>query len=63
MWELLDKDGPFFAKTVYEYMRDCDEDGVRYKRAAAGLCKAAAELRAREGIETERWVNLVHIGA
>ncbi|EJD07720.1 TPR-like protein [Fomitiporia mediterranea MF3/22] len=63
MWELLDVDGPFFAKTVYEYMCDCDEDQARYKRAAAGLRKAAIELKERPGIQTERWVNLIHIGA
>ncbi|EJD03002.1 uncharacterized protein FOMMEDRAFT_156360 [Fomitiporia mediterranea MF3/22] len=63
MWELLDVDGPFFAKTIYEYMWDCDEGEVRYKRAAAGLRQAALELKTRPGIETERWVNLVHIGA
>ncbi|EJD03273.1 TPR-like protein [Fomitiporia mediterranea MF3/22] len=63
MWELLDKDGPAFAKTVYEYMNNCEEGEVKYKRAAAGLRKAAIELKAREGIATERWVNLVNIGA
>ncbi|EJD02275.1 TPR-like protein [Fomitiporia mediterranea MF3/22] len=63
MWELLDKDGPIFAKTVYEYINECEEGGVKYKRAAEGLRKAALELKAREGIQTERWVNLVHIGA
>ncbi|EJC98970.1 TPR-like protein [Fomitiporia mediterranea MF3/22] len=62
MWELLDEDGPFFAKTVYGHMLDCDEDEARFKRAAAGLRKAAVELRARDGIQTERWVNLIHIG-
>ncbi|EJC97626.1 TPR-like protein [Fomitiporia mediterranea MF3/22] len=63
MWELLDVDGPFFAKTVYEYMCDCDEGELRYKRAAAGLRKAAIELKARDDVRVERWVNLIHIGA
>ena len=63
MWELLDVDGPFFAKTVYEYMLNCDEGEVKYKRAAAGLRKAALELKERADIQTERWVNLIHIGA
>ncbi|EJD07721.1 TPR-like protein [Fomitiporia mediterranea MF3/22] len=62
MWELLDVDGPFFAKTVYEYMSDCDEGEAMHKRAAAGLRKAAVELKERPGIQTERWVNLIHIG-
>ncbi|EJD02292.1 uncharacterized protein FOMMEDRAFT_157509 [Fomitiporia mediterranea MF3/22] len=63
MWELLDTDGPTFAKAVYEYINVCEEEEVKYKRAAGGLRKAALELKAREGIQTERWVNLVHIGA
>ncbi|EJD00404.1 uncharacterized protein FOMMEDRAFT_159082 [Fomitiporia mediterranea MF3/22] len=62
MWELLDEDRPLFAKAVYAYMCDCDEGDVRYKRAATGLRKAALDLRAREGLATERWVNLIHIG-
>ncbi|EJD07022.1 TPR-like protein [Fomitiporia mediterranea MF3/22] len=63
MWELLDDDGPHFARTVYEYINDCDEGEPKYKRAAAGLRKAALELKARDEVATERWVNLVHIGA
>ncbi|EJD03293.1 uncharacterized protein FOMMEDRAFT_86227 [Fomitiporia mediterranea MF3/22] len=63
MWELLDEDGPAFAKTVYEYMNECEPGEAKYKRAAAGLRKAALELKAKDGISTERWVNLVHIGA
>ncbi|EJD02974.1 uncharacterized protein FOMMEDRAFT_156338 [Fomitiporia mediterranea MF3/22] len=61
MWELLDADGPFFANAIYEYMWDCDEGEVRYNRAAAGLRQAAVDLKARGGVQTERWVNLVHI--
>ncbi|EJD03358.1 TPR-like protein [Fomitiporia mediterranea MF3/22] len=63
MWELLDEDGPAFARTVYEYMNDCEEGEVKYKRAAEGLRKAALNLKSRNGIRAERWVNLVHIGA
>ncbi|EJD06608.1 TPR-like protein [Fomitiporia mediterranea MF3/22] len=63
MWELYDEDGPLFARVVYEYMNDCEEGEFKYKRAAGGLRKAAIELRGREGIPTERWVNFVHIGA
>ncbi|EJC99359.1 TPR-like protein [Fomitiporia mediterranea MF3/22] len=63
MWELLDVDGPFFAKTVYEYMCNCNEGEARYKRAAAGLRKAAVELKGRAEVRAERWVNLIHIGA
>ncbi|EJC98917.1 uncharacterized protein FOMMEDRAFT_94828, partial [Fomitiporia mediterranea MF3/22] len=63
MWEFLDKDGPFMARTIYEHMWECGEGEARHKRAAAGLCKAAIELRALPDVQTERWVNLVHIGA
>ncbi|EJC99388.1 uncharacterized protein FOMMEDRAFT_161001 [Fomitiporia mediterranea MF3/22] len=63
MWELLDGDGPFFARTVYEYMCNCDEGEAKYKRAATGLREAAIQLKARDDIRTERWVNLIHIGA
>ena len=63
MWELLDEDGPHFARAIYQYIWECDEGEARYKRAAAGLRKAAVELKARDSIRTERWVNLVHIGA
>ncbi|EJC99004.1 uncharacterized protein FOMMEDRAFT_113608 [Fomitiporia mediterranea MF3/22] len=65
MWELLDVDGPFFAKVVYEHMCSCKESEATYKRAAAGLRKAAVKLKleGRDEIRTERWVNLIHIGA
>ncbi|EJD04657.1 uncharacterized protein FOMMEDRAFT_82442 [Fomitiporia mediterranea MF3/22] len=63
MWELLDKDGPGLTKSVYEHINDCEVDEAKYKRAAGGLRKAALELKARDGIQAERWVNLVHIGA
>ncbi|EJC98966.1 uncharacterized protein FOMMEDRAFT_95249 [Fomitiporia mediterranea MF3/22] len=63
MWELLDEDGPFLARNIYEYIWDCGEGEARYKRAAAGLRKAAVELKAQLDVQVERWVNLVHIGA
>ncbi|EJC99024.1 TPR-like protein [Fomitiporia mediterranea MF3/22] len=65
MWELLDVDGPFFAKVVYGHMCSCKESEATYKRAAAGLRKAAVKLKleGRNEIRTERWVNLIHIGA
>ena len=63
MWELYDEDGPLFANVVYEYMNDCEEGGLKYKRAAGGLRKAAIELRVQEGISTRQWVNFMHISA
>ncbi|EJC97613.1 uncharacterized protein FOMMEDRAFT_40844, partial [Fomitiporia mediterranea MF3/22] len=62
MWELYDDDGPCVAKAVYEHMNECEDGKMRYKRAAAGLRIAALELRMKEEIPTERWVNFVHIG-
>ncbi|EJC97710.1 uncharacterized protein FOMMEDRAFT_98279 [Fomitiporia mediterranea MF3/22] len=63
MWELYDEDGPCVARAVYEHMNECEDGKARYKMAAAGLRKAALELRTRDWIPTERWVNFVHIGA
>ncbi|KAL5483490.1 hypothetical protein ACEPAI_8722 [Sanghuangporus weigelae] len=71
MWQLVDRDGPFLAGNVYRYlMRDLDEGEVRFKMAAAAVRQAALNLR-EYGVEdpdtgkvmTERWVNLVHLGA
>ena len=73
MWQLLDRDGPFFAGDVYGYMmRDLEEGEIRFKQAAAAVRAAALRLRGLGddgpngmGVEVkvERWVNLVHIGA
>ena len=73
MWELLDLDGPYLADKVYAYMmQDLEEGEVRFKRAAAAVRIAALGLREKVNQEihgdgsnkmTERWVNLVHIGA
>ena len=71
MWKLLEWDGPYLAEAVYRYMM-CDlEDGeVRFKRGAAAVRAAALKVREfgepdpKSGkVLTERWVNLVHIGA
>ncbi|OCB87280.1 TPR-like protein [Sanghuangporus baumii] len=71
MWKLVERDGPFLAGNVYRYlMRDLDEGEVRFKRAAAAVQQAALILREwgdedpdTGKVMTERWVNLVHIGA
>ena len=75
MWKLLDRDGPFLAGAVYAHLMlagDVTEGEVKFKRAAAGVREAAIRLRDKrdegpDGTEvdtmTERWVNLVHIGA
>ncbi|KAL5478973.1 hypothetical protein ACEPAI_2260 [Sanghuangporus weigelae] len=73
MWQLLDRDGPFFSLSIYtDLMRELGEGEVRFKRAAAAVREAALRLKERgdEGLDglrvemkAERWVNLVHIGA
>ncbi|KAL5525288.1 hypothetical protein ACEPAF_9158 [Sanghuangporus sanghuang] len=73
MWQLLDRDGPFFSLSIYMHlMKELGEGEVRSKRAAAAVREAALTLRERgdEGndgyrveMKAERWVNLVHIGA
>ncbi|KAL5478974.1 hypothetical protein ACEPAI_2262 [Sanghuangporus weigelae] len=73
MWQLLDRDGPFFSLSIYmDLMREVGEGEVRFKRAAEAVREAALRLRERgdEGadgyrveMKAERWVNLVHIGA
>ena len=74
MWQLLDRDGPILADAVYLHLMDGTEEGeVRFKRAAAAVREAALHLRRSQkgwsdrgeevDIMTERWVNLIHIGA
>ncbi|KAL5478975.1 hypothetical protein ACEPAI_2263 [Sanghuangporus weigelae] len=73
MWQLLDRDGPFFSLSVYtDLMREFEDGEVRFKRAAAAVREAALRLKERgddgdDGLrvemKAERWVNLVHIGA
>ncbi|EJC99058.1 TPR-like protein [Fomitiporia mediterranea MF3/22] len=63
MWELYDADGPLLARKVYSYMAEYEDGEVIHKRSAAALRKAILELRRQDGVQTERWVNLVHIGA
>ena len=73
MWQLLDRDGPFLSGSVYAYLRYSVQEGeIGFKQAAAAVRAAGLRLRERvneevtgdEGnVMTERWVNLVHIGA
>ena len=62
-WELYDPDGPTLAKDVYAHLLQGEEGEEMYKRAAAALRRAVVNLKAEEGIQTERWVNMIHIGA
>lgn len=73
MWQLLDRDGPILAEAVYMHlMKDTETVEIRSKRAAAAVREAALYLRSQNDwtddgkeadIMTERWVNLIHIGA
>ena len=73
MWKLLDRDGPILADAVYTYLkRDIAEDDFRFKMSAAAVREAALHRRHRKEdgedgqdvcVMTERWVNLIHIGA
>ncbi|EJD03441.1 TPR-like protein [Fomitiporia mediterranea MF3/22] len=63
MWEMYDPDGPVLAREVYSYMGDYEDGEVIHKRSVAALRQAVLALRGRDGVTTERWVNLVHIGA
>ena len=73
MWQLLDRDGPLLAEAVYMHlMNDIGEGEPRFKGAAAAVRGAELYLRSQkdwtddgraEEIATERWVNLIHIGA
>ena len=73
MWQLLDRDGPFLSRNVYMYLKHSSGQGeARHKSAAAAVRAAAVKTRERVNEEvtgdptntmTERWVNLVHIGA
>ncbi|KAL5478259.1 hypothetical protein ACEPAI_2443 [Sanghuangporus weigelae] len=71
MWQLVDRDAPFLAGNIYRYlMSDLEEGEIRFKRAAGAVRQAALNLRAygeedpdTGKVMTERWVNLVHIGA
>ncbi|EJC98570.1 uncharacterized protein FOMMEDRAFT_161386 [Fomitiporia mediterranea MF3/22] len=63
MWELYDPDGPLLAREIYSYMMQYKDGEVIHKRSAAALREAVLELRGQKGVETEQWVNLVHIGA
>ena len=73
MWQLLDRDCPLLSGNVYMYMKHNAQEGeAGFKRAAAAVRAAALKLKERVEEEatgdavnsmTERWVNLVHIGA
>ena len=73
MLQLLDRDGPFLSGKVYAYLKyDVAKGEVGFKKPAAAVRAAALKTRERVNEEvtgdpantmTERWVNLVHIGA
>ena len=62
MWEFSDADGPVITREVYSYMARGKSGDAKFKRAAAGVRDAAVFLKST-GVEAERWVNVIHIGA
>ncbi|KAH9977053.1 CHAT domain-containing protein [Lactifluus volemus] len=64
MWAMADKDGQYLAKDFYELILSSDEPGVPYyERSARALRDAVKDLRRKNGLSLERWVNYVHYGA
>ena len=69
MWELFDPDGPSLADVIYTHLmaEDLEEGECRFKRAAAAVRAASLFRRDSmydgEQVMTQRWVNLIHIGA
>ncbi|KAH7333778.1 CHAT domain-containing protein [Rhizoctonia solani] len=62
MWSVWDKDAPFVADRVYEYLL---KGGiVNHRESAKALHYAIRELRKEIGDENfERWVPFIHIGS
>ena len=64
MWAMADIDGWDLARSFYgSVFSDETKDGHYYERTAGALRDAVKELRRKEGISLERWVNFVHYGA
>ena len=63
MWAMADTDGRDLARRVYRSMLSRKDEGPCYLRSAAALRDAVKELRNKNGVSLERWVNFVHYGA
>ena len=64
MWAMADIDGHDLAKHFYASVFSERWKGVPYyERTAEALRDALRELRRKEKMSTERWVNFVHYGA
>ena len=63
MWAMADTDGRDLARRVYRSMLSGKDEGPCYLSSAAALRDAVKELRNKNGVSLERWVNFVHYGA
>jgi len=64
MWVMADIDGHDLAKHFYASVFSERWKWVPYyERTAEALRDAVRELRRKEKMSTERWVNFVHYGA
>jgi len=66
MWAMADMDGVELSTFFYRRMfspAEGEGDGPLCERSARALRDAVLELRDKEGMTLERWVNFVHYGA
>ncbi|KAH9053584.1 CHAT domain-containing protein [Lactarius vividus] len=64
MWAMTGTDRPDLVVHFYKSMFSEKKEGVPfYERSAEALRNAVQELRRKEDISLERWVNFVHYGA
>ncbi|KAH9989763.1 CHAT domain-containing protein [Russula vinacea] len=64
MWAMVDVDGRDLARNFYKHVFSDRQEGTRYhERTAEALRDAAKNLRRKNGMTLERWVNFVHCGA
>jgi hypothetical protein len=66
LWAVVDTDGHQLSKDFYEYVMSKDSDKeqeVGFRKSGRALSEATKKMRKVKGMNLERWVNFVHIGA
>jgi CHAT domain-containing protein len=66
LWAVVDNDGHQLSKDFYEYVMSKDSDReqeVGFRKSGRALSEATKKMRKVKGMNLERWVNFVHIGA
>ena len=64
MWAMVDEDRPVLAKSFYQSVFSEKWQGLPYyKRTAEALRDAVSNVRQKNKVTLERWVNYVHYGA